>query len=119
MASLATDSTTTPLAARRNKPGKAIPRLPLSAFSPPNSGTGERFPLPPSPTTVHPQAVLDSSATISSIDALTAYSAALGTSLSGRLSGVVVSIPESAIGSVDQMFVKYYRIKLTKYTNRL
>lgn len=105
MASLATESTTPSLNARRGKTAKPIPRLPPSAFSPPNSGTGERFPLPPSPATVHPQTVLDSSATISSIDALTAYSAALGSSLSGRLSGVVVSIPESSVESVDQLYV--------------
>ncbi|KIM30690.1 hypothetical protein M408DRAFT_328214 [Serendipita vermifera MAFF 305830] len=103
MASLATESSNASLSARRNKPAKAIPRLPMSAFSPPNSGTGERFPLPPSPTTVHPTTVLDSSAAISSIDTLGTYTAALGTSLSSRLSGVVVSVPESAVGSVDQL----------------
>jgi hypothetical protein len=112
MASIPTDSTPTSLGSRRSKPAKPIPRLPLSAFSPPSSGTGERFPLPPSPTTVHPQAVYDASVTISSIDALTAYSAALGNSLSTRLSGVVVSVPESAVGSVDQMCVITFLIEM-------
>jgi hypothetical protein len=42
----------------RRKP-KALPTLPLSVFSPPNTGTGERFPLPPSPSTVHPDHPVD------------------------------------------------------------
>jgi hypothetical protein len=111
MASLETQIPTTPLSARRSKPAKPIPRLPLSAFSPPNSGVGEKFPLPPSPATVHPQAVCDASVIISSIDALTAYSTALGKSLSTRLSGVVVSVPESAIGSVDQLCVHTFMVE--------
>ncbi|KAF8893959.1 hypothetical protein BD779DRAFT_1435577 [Infundibulicybe gibba] len=43
----------------RRKGPKAPPRLPLSAFSPPNSGTSEAFPLPPSPSTVNPDFVVD------------------------------------------------------------
>ncbi|KAG5635414.1 hypothetical protein H0H81_011334 [Sphagnurus paluster] len=36
------------------------PKLPLSAFtSAPNSGSGESFPLPASPTTTHPEIILD------------------------------------------------------------
>ncbi|KAF5370673.1 hypothetical protein D9758_002021 [Tetrapyrgos nigripes] len=43
----------------RRKGPKALPKLPISAFSPPNSGTSEQFPLPPSPSTVHPESVID------------------------------------------------------------
>ncbi|PVF95264.1 hypothetical protein CPB86DRAFT_711581 [Serendipita vermifera] len=103
MASTATEQGASNLGARRNKPAKPIPRLPLSAFSPPNSGTGEKFPLPPSPATVHPEAVYDASARISSIDALNGYSSTLGNALSSRLKGVVVSIPEDAVNSVDSL----------------
>ena len=38
---------------------KPIPKLPLSVFTPPNSGTSDRFPLPPSPSAVHPAEVID------------------------------------------------------------
>jgi len=44
--------------ARRRTP-KGIPRLPLSAFTPPNSGASDKFPLAPSPSTVIPNLVLD------------------------------------------------------------
>ncbi|KAI0063563.1 hypothetical protein BV25DRAFT_1990559 [Artomyces pyxidatus] len=45
----------------RRKGIKTHPKLPLSAFSPPNSGVSESFPLPPSPSTVHPDRVVDAS----------------------------------------------------------
>jgi hypothetical protein len=105
MASTTTEQGAASLDARRNKPAKPKPRLPLSAFSPPNSGTGDKFPLPPSPATVHPQVVYDASARIPSIDALNGYSSTLGNALSSRLKGVVVSIPEDAVDSVDSLYV--------------
>ncbi|KAF8265796.1 hypothetical protein EI94DRAFT_1803886 [Lactarius quietus] len=46
--------------ARRKGPkSKALPTLPPSAFSPPNTGVSDNFPLPPSPSTVHPDSVID------------------------------------------------------------
>lgn len=107
---MATESSTSAsnLSARRSKPAKPIPRLPLSAFSPPNSGTGEKFPLPPSPKTVHPQTVLDASVALSSADTLSSYSSALGNNLSSRLYGVVVSVPQEQLQSVGQMYVIYF-----------
>ncbi|KIJ67883.1 hypothetical protein HYDPIDRAFT_173620 [Hydnomerulius pinastri MD-312] len=44
----------------RRKGAKNHPRLPLSAFSPPNTGTSESFPLPPTPSSVVPEGVVDS-----------------------------------------------------------
>lgn len=39
--------------------GKEIPRLPLSAFNPPNTGTSDTFPLPPTPSLISPRGVVD------------------------------------------------------------
>lgn len=43
----------------RRKAPQSLPRLPLSAFSPPNSGTSDTF-LPVSPSTVQPERIIDS-----------------------------------------------------------
>ncbi|THV02353.1 hypothetical protein K435DRAFT_775568 [Dendrothele bispora CBS 962.96] len=43
----------------RRKGPKSLPKLPLSAFTPPNSGTSDKFPLPASPSTIHPESVID------------------------------------------------------------
>lgn len=75
--------------ARRKGGPKAIPRLPLSAFTPPNSGTGEKFPLPPSPGTVHPDAVLDAAVTARDLES---WKATLGPNLDKRISGVVLAL---------------------------
>lgn len=55
--------------ARRTKGPKNLPKLPLSAFSPPNSGVSDSFPLPASPSTVHPDRVVDASVASSAVDA--------------------------------------------------
>lgn len=55
--------------ARRTKGPKNLPKLPLSAFSPPNSGVSESFPLPASPSTVHPDRVVDASVAGTAVDA--------------------------------------------------
>jgi hypothetical protein len=79
----------------RRKGPKALPRLPLSAFSPPNSGTSERFPLPPSPSAVHPDSVVDGNVTLSIEDInLGQWKKEAGQVLGGRICGVVLSLPE-------------------------
>jgi len=75
--------------ARRKGGPKSIPRLPLSAFTPPNSGTGEKFPLPPSPGTVHADAVIDSAVTTRDLES---WKASLGANLETRISGVVLAL---------------------------
>lgn len=82
---------TTPGVGLRRKGPKALPKLPLSAFTPPNSGTSEKFPLPPSPSTVHPDSVVD--AQVVTVDTLDEWKKQAGQVLGGRIGGVVVSIP--------------------------
>ncbi|TFY60398.1 hypothetical protein EVG20_g7437 [Dentipellis fragilis] len=81
--------------ARRKGP-KTLPRLPLSAFSPPNSGVSESFPLPPSPSTVHPDRVVDASVSV-----LTEWKkqAASAKELEGRAGAVVVKV--ATVAEVD------------------
>ncbi|KAJ7680429.1 hypothetical protein DFH06DRAFT_1031427 [Mycena polygramma] len=70
------------------------PTLPLSAFSPPNSGTNERFPLPPSPSTVHPAVVVDAHVVVADGDpTLASWKKEAGQALGDRLGGVVLSLP--------------------------
>jgi len=90
MSTAATNPPVSPGVGARRKGGpKAIPRLPLSAFTPPNSGTGEKFPIPPSPGTVHPDAVIDSTVTAQD---LAGWKASLGPTLDKRISGVVLAL---------------------------
>lgn len=77
----------------RRKGPKTLPKLPLSAFTPPNSGTSEKFPLPPSPSTIHPDAVVDASVVIADGD-LSQWKKEAGEVLSGRIGGVVLAISD-------------------------
>ena len=79
---------------RRKGLKKTLPSLPLSAFSPPNSGTGEIFPLPPSPSTVHPAVVVDAHVIVADADgSLASWKNETGEDLTGRIGGVVLSLP--------------------------
>ncbi|KAJ6594003.1 hypothetical protein B0H19DRAFT_1246721 [Mycena capillaripes] len=72
------------------------PNLPLSAFSPPNSGVNERFPLPPSPSTVHPAVVIDAHVVVADADpSLALWKKEAGQALGGRVGGVVLALPET------------------------
>ncbi|KAI9442379.1 hypothetical protein H4582DRAFT_1809587 [Lactarius indigo] len=75
--------------ARRKGP-KSLPTLPLSAFSPPNTGVSDNFPLPPSPSTVHPDSVIDASVR----DSIPEWKKQTAGSLDGRVSAVVVKASE-------------------------
>ena len=48
-----------PSVGARRKGAKVLPKLPLSAFTPPNTGTSDSFPGPPSPSTLQPEEIVD------------------------------------------------------------
>jgi hypothetical protein len=81
----------------RRKGPKALPKLPLSVFTPPNSGTSDRFPLPPSPSAVHPTSITDAQVLSSDIEAWKARSQGDGSDANGKgygrkAEGVVVVV---------------------------
>ncbi|KAH9994944.1 hypothetical protein BJV74DRAFT_914501 [Russula compacta] len=82
--------------ARRKGP-KSLPTLPLSAFSPPNTGVSDSFPLPQSPSTVHPDRVVDGSVRGSILEWKEQTSGSLG----GRVSAVVVKANESELEGLE------------------
>ncbi len=71
---------------RRRGP-KSLPTLPPSAFSAPNTGISDSFPLPQSPTTVHPERVVDANVRCSIPEWKEQTN---GSSLAGRVGAVVV-----------------------------
>ncbi|KAF5354988.1 hypothetical protein D9756_005382 [Leucocoprinus leucothites] len=73
----------------RRKGPKQLPRLPLSVFTPPNSGTSDKFPLPPSPSAIHPENVVD--AHVIGDPGLQKWQNEAGGTLGSRAHGVVVS----------------------------
>ncbi|KAJ3724616.1 hypothetical protein C8R42DRAFT_701905 [Lentinula raphanica] len=88
----------------RRKGPKSLPKLPLSAFTPPNSGTSERFPLAPSPSTVHPESVIDANVVALNDDSsLSRWKAEAGAHLASRIGGIVVSLP---LGTNDESLSK-------------
>lgn len=101
----------------RRKGPKALPRLPLSAFSPPNSGTSERFPLPPSPSAVHPDSVVDSNVNLPIDDVtLSQWKKEAGQVLGGRICGVVLSLPEGA--DVEKTIAQYVSFLMKRFEHR-
>lgn len=71
---------------------KDLPKLPLSVFTPPNTGTQESFPLPPSPNSLHPTKVID--ANVVSKDAnYTQWKKEAGQALGSKIRGIVLSLP--------------------------
>jgi hypothetical protein len=100
------ESTKPPGVGIRRKGLKLLPRLPLSAFTPPNSGTSNHFPLPPSPSTVHPPSVVDSHVVLADGD-LASWNTEVGQVLGGRIGGVVVQLAPSDSAQVQNGLERY------------
>ncbi|KAI0666628.1 hypothetical protein C8Q78DRAFT_984011 [Trametes maxima] len=89
--------------ARRKGP-KELPKLPLSAFSPPNTGTSDRFPLAPSPSTLQPEEIIDAHVIAPNGD-LANWQSQVGQSFGGKTRGVVLSlhgVPQAEVEKVVQ-----------------
>ncbi|KAI0644395.1 hypothetical protein C8Q79DRAFT_1011451 [Trametes meyenii] len=87
--------------ARRKGP-KELPKLPLSAFSPPNTGTSDRFPLAPSPSTLQPEDIIDAHVIAPNGD-LANWQSQVGQSFGGKTRGVVLSlhgVPQAEVEKV-------------------
>ncbi|KAG6879670.1 hypothetical protein C0992_013206 [Termitomyces sp. T32_za158] len=92
----------TSLKGARQRPPK--PRLPLSAFSPPNSASGDTFQLPPSPTTTHPKAIIDANVIIAGAVDFSTWKHEAGSILGARADGLVLSLPNADLkNTVDQL----------------
>jgi len=73
---------------------KVPPALPLSVFTPPSTGTADRFPFPPSPSSVTAQSVVDASVVISSAD-LGTWNSEATAELRDKVSSVVLVVKGS------------------------
>ncbi|KAI0305556.1 hypothetical protein B0F90DRAFT_1699027, partial [Multifurca ochricompacta] len=96
MATLSTPPHSPGVGARRRGP-RSLPTLPLSAFSPPNTGVSDSFPLPSSPSTVHPDRVVDASVRGSILD----WKKQVNGFLKGRVGAVVVKASESELEGLE------------------
>ena len=97
--------------ARRKGP-KTLPKLPLSAFSPPNSSTSETFALPPDPSHNHPAAVIDTS--LSAVEALKGWSPEVGRAESRKINGVVIALSgDSQVDAIE----RYVTVQLRSYSD--
>lgn len=90
-----------PSVGARRKGPKTLPTLPLSAFTPPNTGTSDKFPLAPSPSTIQPEEVIDAHVLAPNGD-LATWTSQAGQALSGRARGVVLSLHGSAPADVEK-----------------
>lgn len=80
----------TPLSAGTRK-HKVPPALPLSVFTPPATGTADRFPFPPSPTSVTAESIVDANVVVTSTD-LTQWISEATSELKAKISGVVLLV---------------------------
>lgn len=76
--------------ARRKGP-KSLPKLPLSVFTPPNTGASDKFPLAPSPSAVHPSRVVDAQVQFNNAS-LTTWAAEVNNVFGSKIDGIVVSL---------------------------
>jgi hypothetical protein len=93
-------STKPPSLKGRRDAAKQLPRLPLSVLTPPNTGTLERFPLPASPSSIHPDKVID--ANVVGDPDLSKWRKEAGETLGSRICGVVLSALPEEISAVPK-----------------
>lgn len=98
-------SPTATIHGHRRKGPKNLPKLPASAFSPPNSGTADKFPVPSSPSAVQPNRVIDAHV-ITPWGDLRLWKTTLGTVLGDRIGGVVVSLQGARL-DVGKLLAEY------------
>ena len=88
----------------RRKGQRVLPTLPLSAFTPPNTGTSEQFPLAASPNTIHPSKVIDAQVATPAGD-LSKWKQETATVLEGKVAGVVVSLGGDDVEKYIEQYV--------------
>lgn len=91
-----------PPSSKGTKPRPPKPRLPLSVFSPPNSASGETFQLPSSPTTTHPEAIIDANVIIAAPGDLSTWKKEAGSILGARVDGLVLSLPNVDLKNIEE-----------------
>lgn len=102
MASAIPPTPLSPSVGARRKGAKALPRLPLSAFTPPNTGSSEAFPLPPSPSTLQPEELVDAYVIAPDGD-LSEWKAQAGETLRRKTKGVVLALPQKEPAEVEKI----------------
>ena len=86
----------------RRKGNKQHPTLPLSAFTPPNTGTSDKFPIPPSPSALQPEEIIDTHVINASGD-LSSWNSETGQTLGGRARGVVLSLHGAQESDIEKL----------------
>lgn len=93
----------------RRKNPKSLPRLPPSAFTPPNATPGDSFPLVPGSNTAHPPKIIDANLVIANDDInLTRWLREAGPNLSERIAGVVLTLSGSEQDKIKDMQASNY-----------
>lgn len=87
-----------------NRKGRLLPTLPLSVFTPPATGTADRFPFPPSPTAVSAKSIVDGSVLASSAD-LSQWNSEATPELKDKISGVVLLVEADGVQQLVEQCV--------------
>lgn len=98
-----------PSVGARRKGPKQLPKLPLSAFTPPNTGTSEQFPLAPSPSSLQPETIVDGHV-IAPDGNLSSWKEQTGQTLGGRIRGVVLSLHGVQPEDVEKVVQEYVHL---------
>ena len=85
----------------RRKGPKSLPKLPMSAFTPPNTGTSEHFPLAPSPSAIHPTRVIDAHVSLKG-SVLSSWKKEGDPVLGNKLTGIVVSLQDKTSEEIEE-----------------